>query len=92
MSDPLLVDDLYAPHVLSVPQAAASRTFTDQLAAYFRERPNVWIDGRDLEFAGRYAWRSRVSDCRQRFGMQIDNRQRKDDAGFTISEYRFATK
>jgi hypothetical protein len=71
---------------------AAGLSRTEALAEYFRARPHVWIDGRELEFAGRYAWRSRVSDCRRR-GLRIDNRLRRqrDASGslFIISEYRF---
>jgi hypothetical protein len=70
-------------------------SLTQALATYFRARPNVWIDGRDLEFAGRYAWRSRVSDCRQ-LGMRIDNRQRRhrrvDGTSHITSEYRFVVE
>jgi hypothetical protein len=73
-------------------RSAAGLTRTEALAEYFRARPNLWIDGRDLEFAGRYAWRSRVSDCRRR-GLRIDNRLRRqrhaDGSLFIISEYRF---
>lgn len=56
-----------------------SKSFAESLAAFFRERPGQWIDGRMLEHvAGRYAWRSRVSDIRRApFKMRIDNRQRR---------------
>lgn len=64
------------------------------LAAYFANRPNVWIDGRALEFAGRYAWRTRVSELRKPpFSMTIENRQRRitreDGMRVTVSEYRY---
>ena len=69
-------------------------TFTERVAAYFKERPNQWIDGNTLaEVGGCYAWRSRISDCRTQFRMAIENRQRraKGQLGrvYTISEYRF---
>jgi hypothetical protein len=74
-------------------------TLTEKLAAHFQSHPNVWLDGKALEFAGRYAWRSRVSDCRTKLGMNIENRVRvchfQDEIvpgrsrHFTISEYRF---
>lgn len=48
-----------------------------RLAAYFKSRPNVWVDGRDLAtVAGAYAWRSRCSELRTQRGMTIENRCR----------------
>ena len=69
-----------------------SRTFRDNVAVYFSQRPNVWIDSMALEMiGGRCAWRTRVSECRTELGMAIENRQRfqKDHAGrrWTTSEY-----
>jgi hypothetical protein len=69
-------------------------TLRDTLANYFKERPNVWLDGIALEaIAGRYAWRSRVSDCRRELGMDIKNRMRRqtDATGkrWTTSEYQY---
>ena len=64
-------------------------TFRDAVAAYFRSRPGVWVDGRALaSIGGAYAWRSRVADCRVGLRMNIVNRQRKVGR-VTISEYRF---
>lgn len=69
-------------------------SFAQRLAAYFKDHPGRWIDGKDLEpIAGRYAWRSRVSDCRKHYGMVIENRERKITLSngdvFTASEYRY---
>lgn len=69
-------------------------SFVSRVAAYFQQHPGQWIDGKDLEgIGGRYAWRSRVSDCRTKFGMDIVNRQRHvalaDGTVITISEYQF---
>jgi hypothetical protein len=69
-------------------------TRVSRLAAFFRERPGCWVDGRALALiAGSYAWRTRVSDLRRApFYMQIENRQRTiqtDHAPITVSEYRF---
>ena len=51
-------------------------TYRDRVATVFKARPNEWIDGVDLEKAGgKYAWRSRVSDCRTDLGMDIQNKQ-----------------
>lgn len=71
-----------------------SASLNDQLEAFFRSKPNVWIDGMQLsKVAGSYAWRSRVSDMRLR-GMTIENRQRRmtnaQGKRWTLSEYRFA--
>lgn len=52
-------------------------TFTEAIADYFRERPNEWIRAELLEaVGGRQAWRSRVSNARLNYDMQIDNRTR----------------
>ena len=57
---------------------SARVTLADRLADYFKARPNVWIDGMQLaSVAGSYAWRSRCSDIRRKFGMVIENRQRR---------------
>ena len=69
-------------------------TLCDVLAAYFKRRPHVWIDGKELAtVAGGYAWRSRCADLRRApFNMRIENRQQriKTPSGkFTISEYRY---
>jgi len=62
-------------------------TRTDRVIAYLSERENRWIDGLDLaSVGGSYAWRSRVSDARQR-GYRIENRLRKEGSR-TVSEYR----
>ncbi len=70
-------------------------SLTDRLDAYFRARPNVWLDGLELaKVAGSYAWRSRCSNLRQR-GMTIENRQRRPEyargraTGQVVSEYRY---
>lgn len=61
----------------------------DKLAEFFRTRPNEWVNGLDLaNIAGKYAWRTRVSDCRLQLGMTIKNRQHRLD-GKVISEYAF---
>lgn len=71
-------------------------TRLEALAAFFRARPGVWVDGRELStLAGTYAWRSRCSDLRRApYSMAIANRQRRvkrpDDTSFVIiSEYRY---
>jgi hypothetical protein len=73
----------------------SKETYRDRVARYFAAHPHQWIDGMTLEnIGGRYAWRSRVSDCRTELGMVIENRQRKEwnsllACFFTKSEYRY---
>lgn len=68
--------------------------FVSQVARAFADRPKEWIRAIDLEaVGGRQAWRTRVSDCRIRFGMVIENRvrtiRRPDGSRYRVSEYRF---
>lgn len=69
-------------------------SLTDRLEAFFRQRPFVWVDGKQLaQVAGAYAWRSRCADLRKR-GLTIENQQItfKDNATnrrWKISEYRY---
>ena len=65
------------------------------LAEFFRERPGIWHDGRDLaRLGGAYAWRTRLSELRMApYSMNIENRQRRvppngGQPSFTVSEYR----
>lgn len=47
-------------------------TRTEALAAYYRSRPNEWISVYDLErIAGRWAWRTRSSECARWYDMDI---------------------
>lgn len=70
-------------------------TLTARLAAYFAERPEQWIDGRELmRVAGSYAWRTRASQLRKPpYGMVIENRVRTvtqaDGEWWRRSEYRY---
>jgi hypothetical protein len=70
-----------------------TRTFTDNVEAYFRKRPGLWIAAIELEaVGGRQAWRTRVSEVRRERGLNIQNRTRRvrrmDGTHFTLSEYR----
>ena len=69
-------------------------TLADRLERFFVENSDVFVDGKDLAgIAGTYAWRTRLSEVRQRFkqrGGNIKNRQRRVKVGtriYTISEY-----
>lgn len=68
--------------------------FTQRIAEFFKLHPFEWVDARELEIVGgRQAWRTRVSDARRQFGMDIENRctkQKADDGtAWTRSEYRY---
>ena len=70
-------------------------TLRDRLADYLKdpEQAGAWIDGRELAtIAGQYAWRTRLSECRTKLGMTIENRQRVLEGAhgrYTVSEYRY---
>ena len=71
-----------------------SATYTERVRDTFLARPGEWIDGLELErIGGAYAWRSRVSDCRRRFRLRIENQVRtvRDGNGraWKRSEYRY---
>ena len=62
---------------------------TEAVRALFIARPHEWIDGRQLAQIGGYAaWRTRLSECRQRYQMRIDNEViRHED--HTVTRYRY---
>jgi len=68
-------------------------TLTEQLARFFREHAGEWLGARQLEFAGRQAWRTRVSDLRKPpYGMTIENevkRIKTDQGEIRMSRYRY---
>jgi hypothetical protein len=67
-----------------------SRTFRDRVADHFKAHAGQWIDGLVLEdIGGKYAWRTRVSDCRKQLAMQIDNRIETRADGSKRSLYRY---
>jgi hypothetical protein len=83
-------------------QPAERLSLCDKLEAYLRARPNQWIDGVTFEpIAGKYGWRTRVSDLRKKRGMVIENRVRVVPkfmvvagsehlcGSFKVSEYRY---
>ena len=50
---------------------------TEKVAEFFRAHVGKWIQAYELEpYGGRQAWRTRVSDCRKKLGMHIENRVR----------------
>jgi|HubBroStandDraft_2_1064218.scaffolds.fasta_scaffold63021_3 hypothetical protein len=74
-------------------------SLTERLAALFKAHPGEWMGARQLEIAGRQAWRTRVSDLRKPpYNMGIDNRVRRVTSGdpafggakvWNVSEYRY---
>jgi hypothetical protein len=67
-------------------------TLVDRLHAFLAARPNEWVDGLELaRVAGAYAWRTRLSDLRQR-GLVIENRVRRVEKRFKVSEYRLVVR
>lgn len=66
----------------------------EKLREFFLLRPLKWIDAVDLEpVAGRQAWRTRVSELRQRLEKEgagtIENRQQFRNRVVVLSEYRY---
>lgn len=69
-------------------------SFTDRVEAFFKAQPWRWIPAIEFEaVGGRQAWRTRLSNCRTKRGMTIQNRQRtvqRDDGStYVCSEYRY---
>lgn len=81
-----------SPRFTAQTETAPKKTRTELVIDYFQAHPNEWIDGmRFAEFAGQYAWRSRIADARAR-GLVIENRQRTvkgEHKWFQVSEYRW---
>lgn len=65
-------------------------TFTQAIADAFLAQPLTWIGGLRLsQIGGRYGWRARISDVRQRFGMVIECRRSRTTDGIPVSEFRY---
>lgn len=64
-----------------------------RVAALFMRKRGEWIDSEELAaVGGRCAWRTRVSECRTAFDMEIKNRQRRVEGAsgpYTVSEYGY---
>jgi hypothetical protein len=69
---------------------STDQTFTDRVAALFKSMPGQWIDARVIAQVGGFAaWRTRISNARIAYGMDIRNRTRWEETpigGFTVSE------
>ena len=66
------------------------RTYLDAVAALFKARPGEWIDGLVIaDIGGVYASRTRISNCRTRLGMNIENKVLTLPNGSRRSLYRY---
>lgn len=66
-----------------------AHNFTLRVAEFFKANPLRWIDARELEaIGGRQAWRTRLSEARRFYQMNIENRVERHP-GFTRSLYRY---
>ena len=70
------------------------QTLTDQIAATFRAHPGVLFSMQQLAaIGGTGGWRTRLSECRTRHGMTIENYQRRrrleNGRRITESYYRY---
>lgn len=68
--------------------------FTQRVADHFVAHPGQWIDGEALRLVGgRAGYRTRISDARRQFGMDIRNRLKRqrlhDGSQFVVSEYQY---
>lgn len=65
-------------------------SLTLRVAEYFKAHPNEWINLEVLmTLGGRYAVRTRISDCRLHLGMTIANKVERDARGVATSYYRY---
>lgn len=66
-------------------------TYLDAVAAYFRAHPHEDVSNWTLmEIGGSQAWRTRVSECRTKLGMNIRSpRLQRSKTGAVTSWYRY---
>lgn len=65
-------------------------TLLDNLEAYFKARPGLYIDGHELQnVGGRLAWRTRISELRTQRRLTIRNRVIRWPSGQKRSQYRY---
>ena len=70
---------------------------TERMRDFWLAHPDTWIGYRELALEyGIGGWRTRISECRRRYGMQIDQRLEMvlgpDGRQFyRLSEYRYTT-
>ena len=63
--------------LLELMEQPAGTDYVAIVARYFLARPNQWIDARDLmQVAGICGWRTRVSNARKKYGMNITNQNK----------------
>jgi hypothetical protein len=65
-------------------------TRTDVAESLFKNHPNEWLYwGEFANRCGALAWRTRISECRTKRGLTIQNRLEHDERGTTHSFYRY---
>lgn len=73
---------------LAVPKKTRA-SLNDAIEAHFRQHPNEWVSFHTLaQIGGTGGWRTRISDCRLRRGMDIRNKYDRE-GGFTHSYYMY---
>lgn len=73
-----------------VAQGMSTRTFRDAVALRLSARAGQWVNADDLmTVGGKYAFRTRVSECRRQLGMTIENKVERNADGVATSWYRY---
>ena len=68
----------------------STRTFRDAVALRLSARAGQWVNADDLmAVGGKYAFRTRVSECRRQLGMTIENKVERNADGVATSWYRY---
>lgn len=75
-------------------EADRRKSLTDAVADLFRSKPAHWFTASEIaEVGGWQASRTRISDCRLKLGMHIENKLERmtlDDGTFAVlSSYRY---
>lgn len=72
------------------PELERRQSHTEAVRLYFEAHPLEWIDAQDLmKIGGSLAFRTRVSECRRKHGMRIENKQDRTMAdGVFYDEHR----
>lgn len=72
-------------------ELARRQSNADKVEALLRSRVGEWIYAHDFEGpGGSFAWRTRISDCRLKRHMHIENKEQRNERNEVIgSWYRF---
>lgn len=67
-------------------------SLTERVAKFLRANRRKWVDGRALAKVGGFAgWRTRISECRRFYRMQIENEVIRHKS-HTSTRYRYVRK